>query len=93
MVYPAHGGPFSDLKKRVDEIKDHHGERTQLIVGALQGKEKTAFEVSKDIFGADLPDFDQFLALNETYVHLVDLMDNGIVRSEEKGGIILYARV
>jgi glyoxylase-like metal-dependent hydrolase (beta-lactamase superfamily II) len=90
MVYPAHGDPFSELKKRVDEIKDHHTERKWLIVEALQGKGKTAFEVSADIFGADLPDFDQFLALNETYVHLVDLMDNGIVRSEEQDGHVLY---
>jgi len=90
MVYPAHGDPFPDLKKRVDEIMDHHAERTRLIVEALQGKEKTAFEVSENIFGTDLPDFDQFLALNETYVHLLDLIDNGIVTSEEKGGIVLY---
>ncbi len=90
MVYPAHGDPFQDLKKRVDEIKDHHAERTRLIAEALQGKEKTAFEVSAEIFGADLPDFDQFLALNETYVHLADLLDNGIVRSERQGGLVLY---
>jgi glyoxylase-like metal-dependent hydrolase (beta-lactamase superfamily II) len=90
MVYPAHGGPFRDLKKRVDEIMDHHAERTRLIVETLQDKGKTAFEVSEDIFGADLPDFDQFLALNETYVHVLDLIDNGIVTSEEKGGIVLY---
>jgi glyoxylase-like metal-dependent hydrolase (beta-lactamase superfamily II) len=90
MVYPAHGAPFSDLKKRVDEIMDHHAERTRLIVEALQGKGKTAFEVSEDIFGTDLPDFDQFLALNETYVHLVDLIDNGTVISEEQGEIVLY---
>ena len=82
MVYPSHGGPFPDLKKRVDEIKDHHAERTRLIFEALQGKGKTAFEVSEDIFGNELPDFDQFLALNEMYVYLVDLLDKGIVRSE-----------
>jgi glyoxylase-like metal-dependent hydrolase (beta-lactamase superfamily II) len=90
MVYPAHGAPLSDLKKRVDEITDHHAERTRLIVKALQGKGKTSFEVSEAIFGTDLPDFDQFLALNETYVHLVDLVDNGIARSEEQDGLILY---
>ena len=90
MVYPAHGDPFPDLSKRVDEIKEHHAERTQLIVEALRGMEKTAFEVSGDIFGVDLPEFDQFLALNETYVHIVELMDNGIVRAEEQKGLVLY---
>ncbi len=90
VVYPSHGAPFPDLKNRVDEIKDHHAERTRLIVEALQGSEKTSFEISRDIFGTDLPDFDQYLALNETYVHLVDLVDNGLVRSEESGGHVLY---
>jgi hypothetical protein len=90
MVYPAHGDPFPDLPKRVDEIREHHAERTQLIIEALQGKEKTAFEVSGDIFGTELPEFDQFLALNETYVHLVELMDKGVVMTGERGGLVLY---
>jgi len=90
MVYPAHGEPYPDLAKRVDEIREHHAERTQLIVEALRGKEKTAFEVSGDIFGEDLPEFDQFLALNETYVHIVELMDKGAVRSAERDGLIFY---
>ena len=90
MVYPAHGDPFPDLPRRVDEIREHHVERTQLIIEALQGKEKTAFEVSGVIFGTDLPEFDQFLALNETYVHIVELMDKGLVRTDERGGLILY---
>jgi glyoxylase-like metal-dependent hydrolase (beta-lactamase superfamily II) len=90
MVYPAHGDPFPDLGKRVDEIKEHHAERTQLIVEALRGKEKTAFAVSGDIFGTDLPEFDQFLALNETYVHLVELMDSGVVVSMEMAGLVVY---
>ena len=93
MVYPAHGDPFPDLPKRVDEIREHHAERTQLIVEALQGKEKTAFEVSGVIFGTELPEFDQFLALNETYVHLVELMDKGLVGADERGGLVLYRTI
>jgi hypothetical protein len=81
------------LPKRVDEIREHHAERTQLIVEALQGKEKTAFEVSGIIFGTELPEFDQFLALNETYVHLVELMDKGLVGADERGGLVLYRTI
>jgi glyoxylase-like metal-dependent hydrolase (beta-lactamase superfamily II) len=90
MVYPAHGAPVPDLPKRIDEMKEHHAERTQLIVEALRGKEKTAFDVSGDIFGTELPEFDQFLALNETYVHLVELMDKGVVMTGERDGLVLY---
>ncbi|HPC02870.1 MAG TPA: MBL fold metallo-hydrolase [Syntrophales bacterium] len=90
MVYPAHGAPFPDLAKRVDEIRNHHAERTRLILEALRGGEKTTFKVSQDIFGKNLPDFDEYLALNETYVHLVDLEDKGIVESGERDGLVLY---
>ncbi|HEX7503692.1 MAG TPA: hypothetical protein VF336_00370, partial [Syntrophales bacterium] len=75
----------------VDEIKEHHAERSRLVLEALKGTGKTAFDVSGDIFGADPPEFDQFLALNETYVHLVELMDKGVVRGEEQGGRVLYS--
>ena len=91
MVYPAHGDSYPDLAKRVDEIREHHAERTQLIAAALQGKEKTAFEVSGIIFGEDLPEFDQFLALNETYVHIVELVDEGAVRAVERDGLVFYS--
>jgi glyoxylase-like metal-dependent hydrolase (beta-lactamase superfamily II) len=90
MVWPAHGDPYPDLARRVDEILGHHAERTRLIVEALRGEEKTAFEVSGIIFGTDLPEFDQFLALNETYVHIVELVDRGAVRTAERGGLIRY---
>ncbi len=90
MVYPAHGDPFPDLGRRVDEIKEHHAERARLVIEALKGADKTAFAVSGDIFGTDLPEFDQFLALSETYVHLVELMDNGMVAAVEMDGLVAY---
>jgi hypothetical protein len=46
-----------------------------MILQSLQNVAKTTFQVSQDIFGSDLPDFDQFLALNETYVHLLELLE------------------
>jgi hypothetical protein len=81
------------LPRRVDEIREHHAERTQLIIDALRGNEKTAFEVSGVIFGTDLPEFDQFLALNETYVHIVELMDRGSVTTAERDGLVLYRSI
>jgi len=56
---------------------------------SVTGQGKTAFEVSENIFGADLPDFDQFLGLmRRTFTGR--LMITGIVTSKEKGGIVLY---
>lgn len=91
MVYPAHGNSFPDLKGRVREIREHHEERKQLIIESVRsGAAKTAHEVSGEIFGGDLPDFDQFLALNETYVHLVELVSEGRLTHSEKNGIEFF---
>ena len=90
-VYPAHGQPFSDLKGRIEAIYDHHRTRKRLTYESVQRGTKTAFVVSQDIFGVDLPEFDQFLALNETYVHLIELIQEGLLREERAAGLIFYS--
>lgn len=89
-VYPAHGQPFSNLKGRIEAICDHHLIRKRLTYESVQKEAKTAFLVSQDIFGIDLPEFDQFLALNETYVHLLELIREGLLREERVAGMIFY---
>ena len=91
MVYPSHGQPFRNLKGRVEEISDHHRIRKSLTYESVQKGTKTAFVVSQDIFGIDLGEFDQFLALNETYVHLVELIQEGMIREEKAAGLIFYS--
>ena len=91
MVYPAHGKPFGNLKERIREIRDHHRMRKELIHASVKKGPKTATIVSRDIFGPDLSEFDQFLALNETYVHLIELIHEGLIYEEEQNERILYA--
>ncbi len=89
-IWPAHGEPFSNLQKRVDEILLHHEERKALVLASVRKGTRQAVSVSADLFGPDLPDFDQYLAVNETYVHLVELMDEGLVAQTEKGTQLFY---
>ncbi|MCX5853618.1 MAG: MBL fold metallo-hydrolase [Deltaproteobacteria bacterium] len=89
-VYPAHGDPFADLKGRVEEIIAHHRERRGLILDSVTAAPKTAYRVSQDIFGEALPEFDQFLAVNETYSHLLELQEEGLVREEQTEHHLLY---
>jgi len=91
MVYPAHGKPFGNLKERIQEIRDHHQIRKKLILESVKKGMKTTFIVSQDIFGRDLSDFDQFLALNETYVHLIELLYEGLINEENMNDQILYS--
>jgi hypothetical protein len=51
---------------------------------------KNASQISKDIFGANLPAFDRMLALNETYAHLQELEEELLIQKQIKGGIFLY---
>jgi glyoxylase-like metal-dependent hydrolase (beta-lactamase superfamily II) len=90
-VYPAHGQPFSNLKGRIEAICDHHRIRKRLTYESVQRGAKTTFVVSQDIFGVELPEFDQFLALNETYVHLIELVQEGLLREERAAGLIFYS--
>ena len=93
MVCPAHGRPFSDLKGRVAEMREHHCERSGLALQTLTGKPQTGNEVSRFIFGDGLPPFDRLLALNETYVHLIQLERETLIRREMRNGLCLFARI
>jgi glyoxylase-like metal-dependent hydrolase (beta-lactamase superfamily II) len=92
-VYPAHGDPFSNLKGRIEEIREHHRERKGLAFDSIKRGPKTSFQASLDIFGHDLPDFDRFLAINETYVHLLELQKEGSIKEEKREGLLLYSAV
>lgn len=91
MVYPAHGWPFPGLDRRIEEIKAHHEERKGLIMDSVKSGPKTAYEVSGDLFGTDISDFDKFLALSETYVHLEQLEIEQAVRRQPSGGVDFFA--
>jgi glyoxylase-like metal-dependent hydrolase (beta-lactamase superfamily II) len=96
-VWPAHGEPFSDLKKRIGEISDHHKERRDLILDSITKGPKTVFEISADIFGRNnLSGFDGFFALNETYVHIMELVHEGTVKErkeDEKDPFLTYEKI
>jgi glyoxylase-like metal-dependent hydrolase (beta-lactamase superfamily II) len=92
-VYPAHGDPFSNLKARVEEIREHHRERKSLVFESVKGGPKTTFQVSLDIFGRDLPEFDQFLAVNETYAHLIELEEEGLIKQKKIEDLVIHSVV
>jgi glyoxylase-like metal-dependent hydrolase (beta-lactamase superfamily II) len=92
-VCPAHGRPFSDLKGRVAEMREHHRERSEIALRALAEGPRNCGEVSRFIFGEDLSPFDHLLALNETYVHLIRLEREALIRREMRNGLCLFARM
>jgi len=92
MVHPAHGRPFQGLRERVEQIRDHHRQRKGLALAAVCGKARTADEVSRAIFGDALPPFDRYLALNESYVHLIELEAEGVIGRQVRDGLCLFSK-
>jgi glyoxylase-like metal-dependent hydrolase (beta-lactamase superfamily II) len=93
MVYPAHGEPFTNLKGRAAEIKQHHIRRKDRAWKFVTGAPRTAYEISKDIFGRTLRAFDRGLALNETYTHLLQLEKEGLIEKTKKDKMIFFKRI
>ena len=71
-------------------MRKHHKERKKLISNSVKKEPQTTFQVSQNIFGADLPGLDKFLAINETYVHLIELIHEGVIEESRNGKQILY---
>jgi len=92
MVYPAHGEPFPDLKGRVAQIKRHHVERTAITLEHVTLNPRTARDISGRIFGDDLSAFDNGLAVNETYAHLMQLEKEGLIEQTQKNEMIFFKK-
>lgn len=93
MVLPAHGRPFPDLPGRVAEMREHHRQRSELALSALAEGPGSSFDVSRFIFGRIDSPFDRLLALNEAYVHLIQLEQEARVRRETGDGPTLFMRI
>ena len=96
LVMPGHRSFSSDLRKRVQELKEHHERRLQEALAALD-RPKTAWEVapsiSWDVKAKDLnelPVTQKWFIVGETIAHLEHLLNKGKIRKVEKGGVILY---
>jgi glyoxylase-like metal-dependent hydrolase (beta-lactamase superfamily II) len=92
-VYPAHGEPFKDLPGRVEEIIEHHVQRKDMTWRSVSPTPQLTSEISKKIFGDNLSGFDQGLAFNETYVHLLQLEKEGRITRRPKDGRIFFIRI
>ena len=69
-VLPAHGEPFTDLAGRVDELLAHHDARLDAVLAALGSRERTGYEVARDLFPVLRSPHEERFALAETLAHL-----------------------
>lgn len=97
-VLPAHGEPFPDLGRRVDELLAHHEVRDGHILAALRAGARSAGDVARALPWtrrnkpfADLEEAHQQFAVAETIAHLENLRTRGLVTRDDAAEPIAYA--
>jgi glyoxylase-like metal-dependent hydrolase (beta-lactamase superfamily II) len=89
-IHPGHGNSFNGVSERLSEICAHHEQRKQLIFGFVNEIPKTTYALANEIFGNDMPDFEKFMALNETHVYLKELKFEGAIKEDMTGNVLIY---
>jgi glyoxylase-like metal-dependent hydrolase (beta-lactamase superfamily II) len=98
LVLPGHRNIWNDHRKRIMELKEHHRNRLNEALFALEGGEKTAWEVAPYItwdIGCnsweEFPSVQKWFAVGETIAHLNYLEADGRARKETKNHKVLYS--
>lgn len=88
-VAPAHGWYFDNVSFRVNELLVHHEERLQFMADKARGG-KTAYDISKEVFGTNLTLHEVRFAIAETIAHLVYLESEERIKSCIDKGVTIY---
>ncbi|MEM4769193.1 MAG: MBL fold metallo-hydrolase [Saccharolobus sp.] len=96
-IYPAHGEPIENVKKRIEEIKQHHMRRLEEILKIIESKGKAnGFEIATSISWYkrwdDLSPFDKQLAIGETLAHIKYLLNRNAIEEINVNNSIYYTR-
>jgi glyoxylase-like metal-dependent hydrolase (beta-lactamase superfamily II) len=85
LALPGHGEPIEDPARRARELIAHHCERLDATVAALADEPRTAYDVSLQLFPADLDPSGRRFAVAETLAHLERLVREGRALEEPAG--------
>lgn len=97
LIFPGHKSVFTNHKKRIREIEEHHRVRNEEIISILESGGKCAYEVASlatwnvecESWGS-LPILHSYFATEETFVHLIYLEQQGRVRRSIKDGQAIF---
>ena len=98
LVLPGHKAPFRDFKNRIEEIKEHHRQRTHEVLAMLQEGSMSVYDTaSRMTWNVDSDSWDSFpvlqsfFATEEAYAHLRYLEEEGKVERKVEGRTAIYA--
>ena len=92
LVLPGHGRPFDDGAERARINGRHHDRRLGSILQIIRREPHTASEITDEIWGTALLNFQRRLALGEALAHLAYLVKRGEVERIERDGTLLYKK-
>jgi glyoxylase-like metal-dependent hydrolase (beta-lactamase superfamily II) len=90
VALPGHGPPVQDPAGRARELRTHHAERLDECAALLDARPRSAYEISLELFSADLDDGARRFALAETLAHLERLVAVGRARRAVGGRKATY---
>jgi glyoxylase-like metal-dependent hydrolase (beta-lactamase superfamily II) len=93
LVLPGHGRPFTDGAARARVVARHHDRRLGSILQVIRNEAHTANEITDEIFGDTLLNFQRRLALGEALAHLAYLHSRGEVERTKENGVFRYRKV
>ena len=91
LALPGHFGPVEDPAGRARELIAHHDERLERTVEALDGRPRSAYEVSLSLFPEPLPSTLRRFALAETRAHLEYLVQRDSALRVDEPERVSYA--
>jgi glyoxylase-like metal-dependent hydrolase (beta-lactamase superfamily II) len=98
LVLPGHRRIWNNHRVRIRELEEHHRARAKEILSALEGGEKTAFEIAPyvswdlDYSSWELfPASQKWFAVGETIAHLKYLEEEAMVQRKTRGGKIVFS--
>ena len=93
LALPGHGEPIADPVGRAHALIEHHRERLAVSEASLTQTQRTGFDLSFDLFGADLKPASRRFAVAETLSHLERLVrEDRAARHEDDGAVTYTAR-
>jgi glyoxylase-like metal-dependent hydrolase (beta-lactamase superfamily II) len=94
LVLPGHGRPFTDGAARARVVARHHDRRLGSILQVVRNEPHTADEITDEVFGNTLLNFQRRLAIGEALAHLAYLWKRGeIERFTDDDGAYRYRKV
>jgi glyoxylase-like metal-dependent hydrolase (beta-lactamase superfamily II) len=92
-VLPAHGAVYHDHRHRVRQLIEFHDYRMDVMLDAVRGKPRNAYDVALEAFGLNpqSPFQQQFPATFETLAHLERLRRDGRVERRQTGDQVVWA--